>query len=53
MNMATLIVLAAVVVLIAGAAYGCYKALRTNKCCGSCKGCCSGEACHCSIRKEQ
>ena len=39
MNTATLVVLALVVALIAGAVYGC---------------CCKDEeTCHCSIRKEQ
>lgn len=54
MNTATLVVLALVVVLIAGAVYGCFRTLHSKKCCGSRKGCCKDEeTCHCSIRKEQ
>ena len=54
MNTATLVVLALVVALIAGAVYGCFRTLHSKKCCGSGKSCCKDEeTCHCSIRKEQ
>ena len=53
MNAATLIVLAVVVLVIAGAVYGCYRTLRTESCCGSGKDCCCDENRHCTIKKGQ
>lgn len=54
MNVASIILAVVVLLIVTGAAYGCYRAMRSKSCCGGCKG---TEKCesvvHCSVKKSK